>query len=46
MAIFYKDLQEPVETRRTDFVVEGKVFGECKAGILSEDVHLARLLIT
>jgi len=42
--IFYKDLQEPIGTRRADFVVEGKVLVELKAMIILEDVHLAQLL--
>ena len=29
--IFYKELQEPIGTRRADFVVEGKVLVELKA---------------
>ena len=29
--IFYKDLQEPIGTRRADFVVEGKILVEIKA---------------
>ena len=29
--IFYKQLQEPIGTRRADFVVEGKVLVELKA---------------
>ena len=42
--IFYKDLQEPIGTRRADFVVEGKVLVELKAKIELEDVHLAQVL--
>ncbi|MBU1298040.1 MAG: GxxExxY protein [Bacteroidetes bacterium] len=42
--IFYKDLQEPIGTRRADFVVEGKVLVELKAIIQLEDVHLAQAL--
>ncbi len=42
--IFYKELQEPIGTRRADFVVEGKVLVELKAIILLEDVHLAQIL--
>ena len=42
--IFYKDLDEPIGTRRADFVVEGKVLVELKAIILLEDVHLAQAL--
>ena len=42
--IFYKDLLEPIGTRRADFVVEGKVLVELKAIIELEDVHLAQVL--
>ncbi len=42
--IFYKDLEEPIGTRRADFVVEGKVLVELKAIIQFEDVHLAQAL--
>ena len=42
--IFYKELQEPIGTRRADFVVEGKVLVELKAIMVLEDVHLAQIL--
>ena len=42
--IFYKQLPEPIGTRRADFVVEGKVLVELKAIIELEDVHLAQVL--
>ena len=42
--IFYKDLEEPIGTRRADFVVEGKVLVELKAIIQLDDVHLAQTL--
>ena len=42
--IFYKELQEPIGTRRADFVVEGKVLVELKTIIELEDVHLAQVL--
>ena len=42
--IFYKELQEPIGTRRADFVVEGKVLVELKAIIELEDVHIAQIL--
>ena len=42
--IFYKELPDPIGTRRADFVVEGKVLVELKAAIKLEDVHLAQLL--
>ncbi len=44
--IFYKELAEPVGTRRADFVIEGKVLVELKAIIALEDVHLAQILNT
>lgn len=42
--IFYKELQEPIGTRRADFVVEEKVLVELKALVELEDVHLAQVL--
>jgi GxxExxY protein len=42
--IFYKDLEEPIGTRRADFVVEQKVLVELKALKEIEDVHLAQAL--
>ena len=42
--IFYKNLPEPIGTRRADFVVEGKVLVEIKAIITLEDVHFAQVL--
>ena len=42
--IFYKQLSEPIGTRRADFVVEGKVLVELKAIIQMEDVHLSQAL--
>ncbi len=42
--IFYKDLPDPIGTRRADFVVEGKVLVELKAIIELQDVHLAQAL--
>ncbi|HEU5165762.1 MAG TPA: GxxExxY protein [Chitinophagaceae bacterium] len=42
--IFYKELMEPIGTRRADLVVEGKVLVELKAIIELEDVHLAQVL--
>ena len=42
--IYYKDLPEPIGTRRADFVVEGKVLVELKAIIQLEDVHHAQVL--
>lgn len=43
-SIFYKELKEPIGTRRADFVVEGKVLVELKAVIKLEDVHMAQAL--
>ena len=42
--IYYKELSEPIGTRRADFVVEGKILVELKAIITLEDVHLAQVL--
>ncbi len=42
--IYYKDLPEPIGTRRADFVVEGKVLVELKAINQLEDVHLSQAL--
>jgi GxxExxY protein len=42
--IYYKNLSEPIGTRRADFVVEGKVLVELKAIIQLEDVHWAQTL--
>ena len=42
--IFYKELPEPIGTRRADFVVEGKVLVELKAMIQLDDVHMAQAL--
>ena len=42
--IFYKELVEPIGTRRADFLVESKVLVELKAIITLEDVHTAQLL--
>ncbi len=38
--IFYKE--EPVGTRRADFVIEGQLIVELKAVVKLEDVHLAQ----
>ncbi len=42
--IFYKELPDPIGTRRADFVVEGKVLVELKAMTELQDVHLAQVL--
>ena len=44
MPIYYKDLQEPIGSRRVDFLVEGSVLVELKAITLLDDVHLAQIL--
>jgi len=43
-AIYYKELPEPIGTRRADFVVEGKVLVELKAIKELEDVHRVQVL--
>ena len=42
--VYYKNLPEPIGTRRADFVVEGKVLVELKAIIALERVHLAQAM--
>jgi GxxExxY protein len=42
--IFYKELSEPIGTRRADFIVEGKIMVEIKAVIQMDDIHLAQAL--
>jgi len=42
--IFYKDLPEPIGTRRADFVVEDKILVELKAKVELDDTHLAQAL--
>ena len=42
--IFYKDFQEPIGTRRADFVVAEKVLVELKAISALENVHEAQIL--
>ncbi len=42
--IFYKELSEPIGTRRADFIVESKVLVDLKAIVELEDVHLAQVL--
>ncbi|MFZ9388543.1 MAG: GxxExxY protein [Chitinophagaceae bacterium] len=42
--IYYKDLPDPIGTRRADFVVEGKVLVELKALVALEDVRMAQIL--
>ena len=42
--IYYRDVREPIGTRRADFVVEAKVLVELKAITLLEEVHWAQTL--
>ena len=42
--IFYKDMEEPIGTRRADFVVEDKVLVELKAISHLDNVHIAQVL--
>lgn len=42
--IYYKNLPEPIGTRRADFVVEEKILVELKATKQLEDVHFAQSL--
>jgi GxxExxY protein len=42
--IFYKDLPNPIGTRRADFVVEKKILVELKAIVALEEVHWAQTL--
>ncbi|MEM1391695.1 MAG: GxxExxY protein [Cyanobacteria bacterium P01_H01_bin.150] len=42
--IYYKNLPEPIGTRRADFVVEDKILVELKAVIQLDDAHLAQAL--
>ena len=42
--IYYRDLPEPIGTRRADFVVEDKVLVELKAVKQLEEVHWAEIL--
>ena len=41
--IYYKDFQEPIGTRRADFVVEGKILVELKAISALENVHESQI---
>lgn len=42
--IYYKDLPNPIGTRRADFIVEGKIMVELKAVSQLEDNHFAQAL--
>ena len=44
MDIYYRDVEEPIGTRRVDFLVEDKIVVELKAITNVEDVHKAQLL--
>lgn len=44
MDIFYKDMVEPLGTRRVDFLVEDKVLVELKAKTELEASHYAQVL--
>ncbi len=44
MNIFYKDIIDPIGTRRVDFLVEEKVMVELKAVKTLEDVHIAQTI--
>jgi len=44
MPIYYKDMPDPIGTRRVDFLVEGCVLVELKAISVLDDVHLAQIL--
>jgi GxxExxY protein len=44
MPIYYKDLLEPIGTRRVDFLVERTVLVELKVLSSLDDVHLAQIL--
>jgi GxxExxY protein len=42
--IYYRDYDEPVGTRRADFVVEEKVLVELKAIVHLDEVHKAQII--
>jgi len=42
--IYYKELEEPIGTRRADFIIENKVLVELKAISHLEDVHMVQIL--
>ena len=42
--IYYKDVREPIGTRRADFIVDGKILVEIKAVACLEPVHWAQVL--
>jgi GxxExxY protein len=43
-SIYYRELKEPIGTRRAYFVVEEKILVEINAVVQLEDVHLAQIL--
>ena len=43
-SIFYKDVAEPIGTRRADFLVEGLVLVELKALSELDDLHINQVL--
>jgi GxxExxY protein len=43
-SIFYKDVAEPIGTRRVDFLVEGLVLVELKALSELDDLHINQVL--
>jgi len=42
--IYYKDVSQPIGTRRADFIVENCVLVELKAVVQLEEVHWAQIL--
>jgi GxxExxY protein len=42
--IFYKDLAEPIGSRRADFIVEGKIIVELKTTTQLDAAHMAQTL--
>ena len=44
MNIYYKDLVNPIGSKKADFLIEKKVIVELKAVILVEDSHLAQAI--
>ncbi|MCX6258426.1 MAG: GxxExxY protein [Bacteroidia bacterium] len=42
--IYYRDYDEPIGTRRADFVVEEKVIVELKAIVQLDEVHKAQII--
>jgi GxxExxY protein len=42
--IYYKDVSQPIGTRRVDFIVENCILVELKAVVQLEEVHWAQIL--